>query len=98
MTMDMRCAYRLLASVGSERYPDASPLASAAARESAPPFPPSLASRRGEQIFHAVERIDRESVEHAQNLVSRLANSMLGHARNERRAPRAHRDLASLEA
>ena len=41
---------------------------------------------------------DWENVEEAQDLASRLADSMFGHARNEHRAPGLYRDLAALEA
>src|SRR5271156_1092120 len=81
-----------------DRYRDASALASAAARGLEPAFPRSPVRGGGKQIFHTVERIDRASVEEAQNLISRLADSMLGHARNEHCASRLDRNVLALEA
>src|SRR5271154_2940236 len=93
--MDMRCAHRFRASVRSERYPDPSALASATTPM--PPFPASLTRRRGKEIFHAAERIDRKGVEEAQDLISRLADAMFGHAWNEDRASRAPRAFTVIE-
>jgi hypothetical protein len=43
--------------------------------------------RSGKKVFYAVEGIDGEHIKEAQDLVSRLADSVLSHAGNKHRAP-----------
>lgn len=50
------------------------------------------------KVFYAIKRIDRKRIEDPQGLVSRLADSVLGHAGNEYGASGLQRDLAALEA
>src|SRR5277367_4477621 len=96
--MDMRAVVWSWRRLCPDRYRDASALASSAARGLEPTFPRSPVRGPGKQIFDAVEGIDRESVEEAQKLISRLSDSVFGHARNEHRASRLDRNVPALKA